>query len=87
MSSSSSYVIHVPENCDVSEFVYRALSTNDVKKRRIDTNLNSQHAVDVSMTHDGSIMVSVRDHVVTRYRGDISQIVKYELMPRLVKCT
>jgi len=88
--SSSSYVIHVPVGDDVSDYVFKALSTKDVKKRRIDTNQNQVHAsyaVDISTTKNGSTSVSVRDHIVSRYRGDIHRIVKYELMPHLIKCT
>ena len=84
---SSSYVIHEPVGDDVSNFVYKALSTKDVKKRRVDTNDCSSNAVDISTTHNGSISVSMRDHIVSRYHGDISRIVKYELMPHLIKCT
>ncbi len=85
---SSCYVIHVPVGVDVSNFVYNALSTKDVKKRRIDTNCSENSTgIDISATQDGRISVSMCENLLSRYRGDVSSIVKYEVRPQLIKCT
>ena len=86
MSSSSCYVIHVPVGADVSQFVYNALSTKDVKKRRIDASCEGE-GIAISATRDGRIIVSMRDYLLSRYQGDVSSIVRYEVRPQLVKCT
>jgi hypothetical protein len=84
---SSCYVIHVPVGVDVSRFIYNALATKDIKKRRIDTPCDDAVGIAISATRDGSFSVSMRDHILSRYRGDVSSLVKNEVMPKLVKCT
>jgi hypothetical protein len=71
----------------VSQFVYNALSTKDVKKRRIDTSCHEGEGIAISATRDGRIIVSMRDDLLSRYQGDVSSIVRYEVRPQLVKCT
>ena len=79
----SSFVIHVPSGGDVSSYVYNALCTKDVKKRKIDANDEPGAAVDVSSTEAGSIVVSMRDHVFSKRGGDVARVIKYELRPCL----
>jgi hypothetical protein len=79
----SSFVIHVPTGGDVSSYVYKALSTKDVKKRKINANEEPGAAVDVSSTEAGSIVVSMREHILSIHGGDVARVVKYELRPRL----
>ena len=82
----SSFVIHVPSGGDVSSYVYNALCTKDVKKRKIDANDAPGAAVDVSSTEAGNIVVSMREHILTKHGGDVARVVKYELRPCL-RCT
>lgn len=78
----TSYVVHVPVGCDVSAFVEGAISMKNMKKRRVDIN-HLDDGVSVDVGKHGATVVSVRDYVYTKHRGDAEHITRHEVSPLL----